>query len=55
MRKIWLPDVHRISNNWISDGYLTIDLGPIIIMIESHRIAMFWDLFMANPEIQVGL
>jgi hypothetical protein len=44
-----------ISGQWFSDGYLAIDQGPIIVMIENYRSKLLWNLFMANPEIQTAL
>lgn len=40
---------------WWADSYLAIDQGPIICMIENHRTALLWNLFMSCPEIQKGL
>lgn len=40
---------------WFSDGYLAIDQGPIIAMIENYRTGLLWDLFMQDPEIKAGL
>jgi len=37
---------------WWADSYLAIDQGPIICMIENHRTALLWNLFMSCPEIQ---
>lgn len=45
-------DAFNQSRNWWTQSYLAIDQGPIILMIENHRSALLWDLFMANPEIQ---
>lgn len=41
--------------NWYADGYLAIDQGPIIAMIENYRTGLLWDLFMQNEEIKNGL
>jgi hypothetical protein len=38
--------------NWFADSYISIDQGPIIVMIENYRSNLLWDNFMANPEIQ---
>jgi hypothetical protein len=46
-----LYDALNPGLNWISDTHLAIDQGPIVVMIENHRTALCWDLFMANPEI----
>jgi hypothetical protein len=40
---------------WFSDGYLAIDQGPIVAMIENYRTGLLWDLFMQDPEIKAGL
>jgi hypothetical protein len=48
-------DAFSLEENWFSDGYLAIDQGPIVIMIENHRSGLLWDLFMSAPEVQVGL
>lgn len=57
--KLWgeygFYDAYNFTDNWVADSYLAIDQGPIIVMIENHRSAMLWDLFMSAPEIQVGL
>ncbi|GBU08273.1 hypothetical protein AwDysgo_16040 [Bacteroidales bacterium] len=48
-------DAFAPADNWIAKRYLAIDQGPIIVMIENHRTALLWDLFMNAPEIQTGL
>lgn len=48
-------DAFSLSDRWYSDGYLAIDQGPIVIMIENHRTGKLWDLFMSAPEVQAGL
>lgn len=40
-----------VSGEWFSDGYLAIDQGPIICMIENYRSQLLWNLFMADPDI----
>ncbi len=45
-------DAFNQKRDWWARSYLAIDQGPIILMIENHRTALLWDLFMANPEIQ---
>jgi hypothetical protein len=44
-----------VQGQWFSDGYLAIDQGPIIVMIENYRSQLLWNKFMANPEIQTAL
>lgn len=57
--KLWgdygFYDAFNFTEEWIADSYLAIDQGPIIVMIENHRSALLWELFMANKEIAVGL
>lgn len=53
---LWGPfgfvDAFNPTQGWFAPGYVAIDQGPILIMIENHRTQLCWDLFMANPEIQ---
>ncbi|MFV8280090.1 glucoamylase family protein [Christiangramia marina] len=48
-------DAFSEEYNWYADGYLAIDQGPIIAMIENYRTGLPWELFMQNTEIQDGL
>ncbi|TRX58454.1 hypothetical protein FNH22_14010 [Fulvivirga sp. M361] len=48
-------DAFNLTENWTASSYLAIDQGPIILMIENHRTALLWDLFMSNEEITAGL
>ena len=48
-------DAFNITEGWWGKSYLAIDQGPIIIMIENHRTALLWNLFMSAPEVQQGL
>lgn len=48
-------DAYSEEYDWVADGYLAIDQGPIVGMIENHRTALLWDLFMQNEEIHEGL
>jgi len=54
-KKLWghlgFRDAFNPQENWFSATHLAIDQGPIVIMIENHRSALCWNLFMANPEI----
>jgi hypothetical protein len=53
--KIWGPfgfyDAFNLEKNWVSDSYLAIDQGPIIIMIENHRTGLLWKLLDRDPAI----
>jgi hypothetical protein len=37
--------------DWYANSYITIDQGPIVVMIENYRSGLCWDLFMANSEV----
>lgn len=56
---LWGPygfyDAFSEDVNWYADGYLAIDQGPIVAMIENHRTGLLWELFMQNEEILAGL
>jgi len=41
--------------NWVTPRYLAIDQGTIVPMIENHRSAFLWNLFMQAPEVEQGL
>jgi len=57
--KIWgeygFYDAFSERYNWVADGYLAIDQGLIIAMIENYRTQLLWDLFMQDDEIKNGL
>ncbi|MBZ9728364.1 DUF3131 domain-containing protein [Salegentibacter sp. JZCK2] len=57
--ELWGPygfyDAFSEEENWVADGYLAIDQGPIISMIENYRTGLLWDLFMQDEEVQAGL
>ncbi len=48
-------DAFSISNSWVASSYLAIDQGPIVLMIENHRTALLWNLFMKDTDVQQGL
>lgn len=45
-------DAFNLNQNWFANSYISIDQGPIIVMIENYRSGLLWENFMANPEIQ---
>lgn len=57
--KLWGPygfyDAFSEEHDWYADGYLAIDQGPIISMIENHRTGLLWELFMQDEEVLEGL
>lgn len=54
-KKYGFIDAYSLEGNWFADGYLAIDQGPQIIMIENYRTSLLWELFMSCPEVQKGL
>lgn len=57
--KVWgeygFRDAFSLETLWFADSYLAIDQGPIVVMIENHRTALPWKLFMSSPEVKTGL
>lgn len=57
--RLWGPygfyDAFNPDTGWVAGSNLAIDQGPIVAMIENHRSGLLWRLFMAAPEIGVGL
>lgn len=58
-KKLWgkygFCDAFSEQYNWYSNGYIAIDQGPIIAMIENYRTKQLWNLFMKNKDVQNGL
>jgi len=54
-RDYGFADSFNASANWVAEGHLAIDQGPIVVMIENHRSGLLWRLFMSCPEIRRGL
>lgn len=48
-------DAYSVHFNWVTPRYLAIDQGPIAPMIENHKSAFLWNLFMNAPDIRQGL
>lgn len=48
-------DAFNPTEEWYASSYLAIDQGPIILMIENHRTALLWNLFMQDDEVRAGL
>ncbi|MDX1285143.1 MAG: glucoamylase family protein [Draconibacterium sp.] len=53
--KFGFYDAFSEDYNWWPQRYLAIDQGPIVVMIENHRSALLWDLFMKDTDVQNGL
>ncbi|MDR3417459.1 MAG: glucoamylase family protein [Nevskia sp.] len=43
------------DRNWYAEHYISIDQGPIVVMMENHRSGLLWKLFMSVPEVRNGL
>lgn len=58
-KKLWgdygFYDAFSEEREWYDDGYLAIDQGPIIAMIENYRTQLLWKLFMKDPDVKAGL
>lgn len=58
-KRLWgdfgFKDAFNLDRDWVERGYLAIDQGPIVVMIENHRSGLCWRLFMANEEIPRAL
>ena len=54
-KRLWgdfgFKDAFNLDRNWFADGYLAIDEGPMVAMIENYRSGLCWRLFMRNEEI----
>jgi len=48
-------DAFSLEDDWFPQKYLSIDQGPIVVMIENYRTGLIWDLFMRNRDVQNGL
>ena len=48
-------DAFSPGRNWVAASHLAIDQGPVVVMIENHRSALLWTLFMSAPEVLAGL
>lgn len=54
-REFGFVDAFSEKRGWFADTFLAIDQGPIVVMIENHRSALLWNLFMRVPEVRAGL
>lgn len=52
--QFWGPfgfyDAMNLTQNWFSDKYIAIDVGPIAPMIENYKSGLCWNTFMQAPE-----
>lgn len=48
-------DAYSVHYNWVTPRYLAIDQGTIGPMIENHKSAFLWNLFMNAPDVREGL
>ena len=48
-------DAFNPSQNWFAPGFIAIDEGTIVPMIENYRTGLCWKMFMSNAEIRPAL
>ncbi|BDD00659.1 glucoamylase family protein [Persicobacter psychrovividus] len=48
-------DAFNTHKDWVAAGYLAIDEGPILVMLENYSSGLLWKLGMTSPYIQSGL
>lgn len=57
--RLWGPygfyDAFNPTVGWWATSYISIDQGPIIVMIENYRTRLIWNLFMNDAEVQASL
>ena len=53
--KVWgrygFLDAFNPNTGWVADGYIGIDVGAMLLMIENYRTGKVWEWFMDNQEI----
>jgi hypothetical protein len=56
---LWGPfgfyDAFNPTLDWVADGYIGIDVGPIAPMIENYRSGKLWYTFMQAPEVHEAI
>jgi hypothetical protein len=57
--KVWgkygFFDAFSETADWYNKGYLGIDKGPEVVMLENYRSGLLWKLFMQDADVQNGL
>ncbi|MDD5423851.1 MAG: glucoamylase family protein [Candidatus Omnitrophica bacterium] len=57
--KIWgkygFVDSFNWDRKWVSNRYIGIDQGPIVLMIENYRTGKVWKTFMQNENIKTAM
>ena len=48
-------DAFNDNLGWVQEGYIGIDQGPIVVMIENHRTGLLWNVVMQDEDLQAGL
>jgi Putative glucoamylase len=48
-------DAINKKQNWYSTQYISIDQGPIVVMMENYRSELIWKLFMGVSEVKTAL
>lgn len=57
--KLWgqygFYDAFSLDSKWFATSYISIDQGPIAVMIENYRSGLLWDCFMKHSDVIGGL
>lgn len=48
-------DAFNLSEDWVANIFMGLNQAPMVVMIENHRSALIWDLFMKNENVQEAL
>ena len=43
------------DGGWVASGYLGLDQGPVVLMIENHLTGLIWRLTKRSPYVVEGL
>jgi len=58
-KNIWrdfgFTDAFNLSEDWVSETLIGIDVGTIAPMIENHRTGLCWKVFMRAPELKTAI
>lgn len=48
-------DAFNDNLGWVQDGYIGIDQGPIVVMVENYRTGLLWEVVRNDADVQAGL
>ena len=49
------PTFARGGSGWLSEGWLGLDQGLLVVMIENYRSGLVWELMRGSPYVRTGL